>query len=475
VLAAGFLPVWATLGIWIMSAIQDAEGSQPPTRLEFQPDGTPLLMDYADGKSTFRDLDGNAVSPPKRGVQPWGTGPVYLTSKPPLPEDVNGWVNRIRTFADVAIPATFWYLVTDGRAEGTAYLVGYDRESKRRLGFIGTAGFREDDVPADERFPFSGPTSGIGSRIITPPGLVNAPTQHPPPYSETPTPENCVSLHELYILGRDHTFYHIDLRKRAVETALKGTSLLSGSLAVIPGRSTPDNPYVACYAPVVRTEDAILILDSHGREQRSFSIPDSLRDRDFFFMETLSGGTVMYAGGGQDPFGRTLAYHIIEIARDGRLREANVALPDKPISSITRYGIGVSIPAPLVLGGFGVIQAQQLVETGWEAFYSAAIARSLAEFLPSFAVALIVSAALAVLCYRRLMRYGASTSERAVWTLFVLLLGVPGWIGFRFGRTWPVLGACPSCGRMVPRDRETCVRCADAFPRPALKGTEVFA
>ena len=34
---------------------------------------------------------------------------------------------------------------------------------------------------------------------------------------------------------------------------------------------------------------------------------------------------------------------------------------------------------------------------------------------------------------------------------------------------------CPDCGATVPRDRDDCTRCEIEFPRPALKGTEVFA
>jgi hypothetical protein len=37
------------------------------------------------------------------------------------------------------------------------------------------------------------------------------------------------------------------------------------------------------------------------------------------------------------------------------------------------------------------------------------------------------------------------------------------------------LEACPDCGVTVPRDRESCLCCTNDFPRPALKGTEVFA
>ena len=92
-----------------------------------------------------------------------------------------------------------------------------------------------------------------------------------------------------------------------------------------------------------------------------------------------------------------------------------------------------------------------------------------------FAIAQVLAVILAVLCYRRQARYGVSRTERIVWPLFVLVLGLPGWIGYRFGRSWPVLESCPECGTAVPRDREGCLRCTNDFPRPALKETEVFA
>jgi hypothetical protein len=70
---------------------------------------------------------------------------------------------------------------------------------------------------------------------------------------------------------------------------------------------------------------------------------------------------------------------------------------------------------------------------------------------------------------------GIRGSERVIWPLFVLAFGLPGWVGYRFGRRWPVLESCPKCGVDVPRDREDCTDCEVAFPGPALKGTEVFA
>jgi hypothetical protein len=90
-------------------------------------------------------------------------------------------------------------------------------------------------------------------------------------------------------------------------------------------------------------------------------------------------------------------------------------------------------------------------------------------------IAQLLAAGLAWLCYRRQVRYRATRSERVLWPLFVLAFGLPGWVGYRFGRRWPVLESCPKCGVDVPRDREDCTDCEVAFPGPALKGTEVFA
>src|SRR5262249_2772948 len=137
---------------------------------------------------------------------------------------------------------------------------------------------------------------------------------------------------------------------------------------------------------------------------------------------------------------------------------------------------GLVVPAPLALGGcVGLGRTSDLVKEGLEVTYSAALRRALSEFWPALLLTQVVAAGLAVLCYRRQVRYGAIGAERVVWPLFVLVLGLPGWAGFRFGRSWPVLESCPACDVEVPRDRAVCVRCTAEFPRPALRGTEVFA
>jgi predicted amidophosphoribosyltransferase len=57
----------------------------------------------------------------------------------------------------------------------------------------------------------------------------------------------------------------------------------------------------------------------------------------------------------------------------------------------------------------------------------------------------------------------------------VLVFGLPGYLGYRLHRRWPVRSPCPACGQNVPRDRDACAGCRAEFPPPAPKGIEVFA
>jgi hypothetical protein len=133
---------------------------------------------------------------------------------------------------------------------------------------------------------------------------------------------------------------------------------------------------------------------------------------------------------------------------------------------------GVLWPSPVLLGSFvGVMRPRDLLNEGLSPAYAAALDRAIREH----ASALLIAVGCAYLCYRRQVRYGTHRRERLARPLFVLAFGLPGWIGYRFGHSWPLLETCPQCAAAVPRDREECCRCEMEFPRPALKGTEVFA
>jgi hypothetical protein len=105
--------------------------------------------------------------------------------------------------------------------------------------------------------------------------------------------------------------------------------------------------------------------------------------------------------------------------------------------------------------------------------YSAALKSDLKELWPVLPITAIVSAVLAVLCFRRQRKYGLPWT--GVWILFVLLFGLPAYFGYLAHRHWPARLPCPNCGRRVPRDRPACFACGHDFPAPPPKGIEVFA
>src|SRR5205814_417449 len=129
-------------------------------------------------------------------------------------------------------------------------------------------------------------------------------------------------------------------------------------------------------------------------------------------------------------------------------------------------------PSPLAMvGALAIFGPGTLLDEGRQATtYGPALVRVLSAFWPALLLVQLLAAGLAVLCYRRQVRYHANWSERVAWLLFVLVLGLPGWIGYRFGRSWPVLDSCPACGVRVPLDRHDCACCESEFPLPAAKG-----
>jgi hypothetical protein len=169
-------------------------------------------------------------------------------------------------------------------------------------------------------------------------------------------------------------------------------------------------------------------------------------------------------------------YRIWWVTPDGRSREAGVTLTHESGLRALRLVSAAAVPSPLGLVGLvAALRPANLLEEGLAATYPEALSWALREFAPALFTVQMLAVVLALWCYRRQLRYGARPLERLVWPLFVLVLGLPGWVGYRFGRSWPVLDTCLSCGAKAPRDRRGCSRCDEEFPLPAFKGTEVFA
>lgn len=461
------------VGEWVRSVYSE-EALQSVERLRFLPDGTPRVMFYPDGQrggERYRDLQGNPTPPPEAGIGKQ-LNCCSLTATPPRQANDLAWDERVCSFADGRWPPTYWYFLSDGRPDGAGYFVGYNSKSNIRVGYLGTAGFRDDPLTEEEWFPFEGPVWGTDTRLLGQAERPGPPTNYPMNRNRSGTQRGSVSEWDTYVFGRDGKVYHVDLQERTVHVALENPQLRSVAFSA----GVPDGARWISFWLTARTEDAVLVLDAQGRQLRRYPIPDALRNLSFSFAESNTGEAVLYWNSPEDGLASQTDYRIFWVKPDGQFRETTAALSHFAEKRPMQVYGGAWMPSPLG-ASYTLVRERykELLNSGLVETPAESLMRAMHEFWPALAIAQMIAVAFAMLCYRRQVRYGASCAERFVWPLFVLLFGLPGWIGYRFGRSWPVLEACPSCGAAVPRDREGCLRCTNEFPRPALKGTEVFA
>ncbi len=141
VLASGFAVVWGVVGLWAVEVgeyvlLVDTEMEH----LAFRMDGTPCVWHRIAGRTLswrYTDLEGNPADPPEDTDTAWLRGasmPRRLSNRADRGE--TPWEQRVCRIADGRSPAILWYFLTDGRPDGTAYFVGYDSESKVRIGYL---------------------------------------------------------------------------------------------------------------------------------------------------------------------------------------------------------------------------------------------------------------------------------------------------------------------------------------------------
>jgi hypothetical protein len=473
ILAVGFLIAWGTVALYTGEVgIMASVTGEHAENLMFLADGTPRVVEYLGrGDRQCRDLEGHAVPPPEDELS-W-LAPVPLAAS--LPDRVSArdssWGRRIHSFADGRALAVYWYFVSDGRLDGHAYFVGYDSRSNDCIGYLGTAGFRKQPLPASELFPFAEATSGIDSRVLSTQGHRYS-AEHPRDRTAGRAPPGSLSAWDVYVLSRDGKLYHADLQERTVGMVLDEPGLRSAAVfgdIHEPGKGTPQRL-------AVRTKKAVLVLDERGGVLRRYPVPEAMAGRELYFAQTNAGEAVMYTKQPQGLLETEEEYRICLLQPDGRSRQASVVLPALSEIELLHVAGGVIVPCPVLADALlGILRTRNLLEKGQTATYLEAVNWTVQEFWPALMIIHLLAAGLAVLCYRRQVRFGANRAERVVWPLFVLALGLPGWIGYRFGRSWPVLESCPACGTSVPRDRTRCARCEEEFALPAMQGTEVFA
>ena len=478
VLAVGFAAVFA-IGVAMAffaarCIVICAERRQTPVygSLAVRADGTPLVVRYLQGRMTCHALDGRELPEP-RAEEGWLPSVSLLpTPRPePLMFPLEGDA-RIGRFLDgpmspdMASP-NIWFFLHDGARDGRGYFVGYNSQSKRRVGFIGRDGLRPERPPAAQWFPMDGVLLASGGAFSRYAGRAfNDPCDGEPPRANV-----------YMISGRQ--LLDVDLRKGSVATLMESAGLIGvKTLAAAPKRKAAGKETPRARLPerlAVRTTDRALILDAAGKQLSAYLIPEELRRRRVEFYEVEPGAALLIAA--RPGLDRGLHEEILWIDASGKVlrrAEASLGEGDGHSGEGATWELAMACPAPVVLASWAAAAAPfSDLASGQESDYAAALTRSLAAWWPALLAVSLLAAALAWRCRRRHHRlyqpYGGA------WFALILLTGIPGLVGYRFHRRWPVLEKCPACGHDVPRDREACAECGAAFPPPEPKGCEVFA
>jgi hypothetical protein len=470
VLTAGFIAVWGIVSVWSLEVWDyTTQGGRFHEGLYFRADGS-VVVNHGRlevGESYFTDLEGNAVASPFKDVND-RIAMVPIQPRPfPWSDSHRSWDSRISGMPDSQMPQGIWYRVSDGEPNGKTYIVGYDSQRKTKIGYLGTAGFRERPLPEAEHFAII----PIGMNAACSPGTpLSIPNSNGRLGGQAL--QGFVSPWDLFLVGQDGKLYHVDLQARTVRVMYQDPDLQALALA-----SVPLSEKVGVQARLVaRTTDAILVFGEKDQVRKRYPIPESLRNKTVFFGETSHGEAVMYWQDFGNAFSTTHEVMICWVSPDGRFREATTTLQEAGGFRLTSVKCGAMLPSPLPLATLSaIIWPADLVQNGRAATMPEALAQTTRNFAPAMLLAQVVAILCAIACYRRQRRYAATRRECLLWTLYVVLFGLPGWIGYRFGRTWPVLQRCAECETIVPQDREMCAQCETAFAEPALLGTEVFA
>ena len=362
-------------------------------------------------------------------------------------------------------PSGYWYLVqAKGTEDQKGYFVGYDSQSKRVLGYIGINGFHKNIPSRDEMI--SGVRRGEQEQGLV--YVAGAPIGRSVPFQG---PMNPVAFKSVFVPTSDGKLYLVDLQERAVEPVHQGEPLKSAA-----GFNTPFNATTRTkWELVLRTDTSVLVLDAQGHLQHRF-LPPAIRNEDFQFGVTNANEAVMESASSEGSLSNTTSVRLFHVHKDKSVAETPLTLLHEATGRRFQVYGGIQAPSPVLLTAMvGLDRGSEIFRLNLEPTTGAAIQRMVAEYRQTFVLALVISLILAIVCYIRLTRYRATRMERIVWPVFVLLFGLPAWIGFRFGRAWPILETCPHCNARIPKDQTEGLACTKEFPAPVELGTEVFA
>ncbi len=242
-------------------------------------DGTPVVTSRL-GRTYYRfwryetlegeELDESQVKIPLAGAS---FGSVDFAQAEP------SWSQRLVGFSDCRTLATYWYFVHDGRSDGAGYFEGFDSQSKLRVGYLGSGGYRPELPPRDEWFPVDGRVLSGYRAFVGSSSYGRLPERQGGDGTDNPLAPWIV-----YLLSGER-IVRLNLRERSVGVVkeVPGAKELSLFYLTDPSRPLREmNGY-----PSLRTRMAVLdaerlrLLDLRAGGEESCLLPPEIQGRDF--------------------------------------------------------------------------------------------------------------------------------------------------------------------------------------------------
>ena len=466
--ALGLAGAWCIVIVWLVSIAETAAARRSTYEQPyFRHDGEVVIMRYPQGVNASNqevvDLSGQVVKTDAAALLT--TQFINRPGQVPV-EGGLSWRTRLTGVNDGATPLTYWYLVHDGRVNGSAYGVGYHSLTKQVAGYFGRQGFTAVRPPRSDWFNVPG---DYGLSLATS-VLIN-------------TEPTWATENVLYLLA-DGKLWSIDPRKKRVQAitdAPQGATI--GWIWDSRKAKKLDDPAVLAvqgnnWAPrmlVMRTDAALTLVDPQQGKRATIPLPPELQGEMLAGAECPGGDLMLLSYSGWMRQGAKAA---IRLGPEGQVvsRQAIRLSPygSDVIGEANTSWLSLGA-APFPLGQIPLVFAmpQNSVQIGEADSYAAAFVPNLLRSWPGLLGAAIIGAISALAAYRRQRRF--ALPDAIGWAIFAFLFGAPGWIAYRWHRPWPVVEECPACAQPAPRDRNACTECGAAFPPPELKGLEVFA
>lgn len=465
--AIGFQLVWFVAASWTLSMV---EPRQIYEWMQFQADGTPIIVDNADDNHRYHDIDGRSLEFSLASQTNFYRGTSLPRHDHPKPSDAPApWRRRMLVYTDYRKPVGYWYLMSEGWSDGSAFFVGYDSYSNERIGFIGLNGLQTKELPAAERIPF--PADPDGATRIYHTGYSYYYHGYPHTSEYSPVADD-IPPWIAYVHSYPDTIHCVDFQQRTIRVAFKHPAIRSAAMTVAP--LGPDN--AQRNRLLVRLADEVVLIGPKDNVERRTPIPPAIRDRSFeAWFPAQDGTSTVTVFEPHDDFEKERRGECFRIAADGTvIRQSPLHLRHFD-QRMYQWFVAIVAPTPIFVDAMALfVFPQSMIDSEIVADYSEALKITCRRFWPALVLVHLIAVASILPTLRRERQYAHRSFRTWTWCLFVFVFGFPGWFGYRFAQRWPRRELCKACGQQAPRDQEKCAFCGVDFPLPEPRGIEIF-